>query len=118
MIESYLPIFGATFAGILFGAFMLKLHEWFGPKRPTVEKLTTYESGMIPFHTARQRFTIKFYLVAMLFIIFDIEIVFMYPWAAEFRHLGAQGYIAMVLFMILLFVGFVYVVQKRALEWD
>jgi len=54
----------------------------------------------------------------MLFIIFDIEIVFMYPWAAEFQHLGAQGYVAMVLFMILLFVGFLYVVQKRALEWD
>ncbi len=118
MIDIYLPIFGATLAGILFGVLMLKLHEWLGPKKPTAEKLTTYESGMVPFHTARQRFTIKFYLVAMLFIIFDIEIVFMYPWASAFQHLGAQGYIAMVLFMVMLFVGFIYVVQKRALEWE
>lgn len=118
MIVEYLPILGAVIVGIAFGYFMLKMHEWMGPRRWHMEKLTTYESGMVPFHSARQRFTIKFYLVAMLFILFDIEIVFMYPWAVEFKNLGAQGYIAMALFMILLFVGFIYVVQKRALEWD
>ena len=73
---------------------------------------------MEPVKTARERFTVKFYLVAMMFILFDIEIVFMYPWAVQFRELGYYGLSAMVLFMVLLFSGYLYVIKKGALKWD
>lgn len=116
--DSYLPVIVTIGVGIGFGLVMLKLYEFLGPKRPSREKLTTYESGMQPFKSARERYSVKFYLVAMLFILFDIEIIFMYPWAVEFKALGAQGYIAMILFMIMLFAGYIYVVKKGALEWD
>jgi NADH-quinone oxidoreductase subunit A len=73
---------------------------------------------MQPIKSARERFTVKFYIVAMLFILFDIEIVFMYPWAVNFKVLGTQGYVAMVLFMIMLFAGYIYIRKKGVLEWD
>jgi NADH-quinone oxidoreductase subunit A len=73
---------------------------------------------MEPVKTARERFTVKFYLVAMMFILFDIEIVFMYPWAVQMRELGGYGLAAMVLFMVLLFSGYLYVIKKGALRWD
>ncbi len=116
--NAYIPLFVTTVVGLVFGLIMLKLHEFLGPRRLNKEKLTTYESGMQPLRTAHERFTVKFYLVTMLFIIFDIEIVFMYPWAVQFKQLGLQGYIAMVLFMVMLFAGYIYVVKKGALEWD
>lgn len=118
LAESWLPLLGTIIVGIVFSFIMLKLHEILGPKRSNKEKRSTYESGMRPVSTARDRFTVKFYLVAMLFILFDIEIVFMYPWAVSFRDLGTNGYIAMVLFMVMLFAGYIYVVKKGALEWD
>ena len=68
--------------------------------------------------SARERFTVKFYLVAMMFILFDIEVVFMYPWAVQFKELGMYGFVAMILFMILLFAGYIYVIKKGALRWD
>jgi NADH-quinone oxidoreductase subunit A len=104
--------------GIIFGVSNIVLAEVLGPKRSTKEKLTTYESGMQPIKSARERFTVKFYLVAMMFILFDIEVVFMYPWAIQFRELGMQGFIAMILFMVLLFSGYLYVLKKGALKWD
>jgi len=73
---------------------------------------------MEPVSSVKERHSVKFYLVAMLFILFDIEIVFMYPWAVQFKQLGTQGFVAMILFMVLLFAGFVYIVRKGALEWD
>lgn len=118
MIETYLPIGITVIVGLIFGLIMLKLHEWLGPKRSNREKVSTYESGMEPITSARERFTIKFYMVTMLFIVFDIEIVFMYPWAVQFTELGTQGYIAMILFMVMLFAGYIYVVKKGALEWE
>jgi NADH-quinone oxidoreductase subunit A len=118
MLESYIPILGTIIVGILFGVAMMKLHEVVGPHRLNKEKLSTYESGMEPITSVKERHTVKFYLVAMLFILFDIEIVFMYPWAVQFKQLGAQALVAMILFMVLLFVGFIYVVKKGALEWD
>jgi NADH-quinone oxidoreductase subunit A len=118
MLESYIPILGTIIVGALFGIAMMKLHEVVGPRRLNKEKLSTYESGMEPVTSVKERHTVKFYLVAMLFILFDIEIVFMYPWAVQFKQLGAQALVAMVLFMVLLFVGFIYVVKKGALEWD
>jgi NADH-quinone oxidoreductase subunit A len=118
MIVSFFPIVGTIIVGLLFGLGMMKLGEVVGPRRANKEKLSTYESGMEPVTSVKERHSVKFYLVAMLFILFDIEIVFMYPWAVQFRQLGLQGFIAMILFMVLLFAGFVYIVRKGALEWD
>jgi NADH-quinone oxidoreductase subunit A len=97
---------------------MGKANELLGPKHPNDEKLTTYESGMEPIRTARERFSVKYYMVAMLFIVFDIEIVFMYPWAVTYKQLGVQGFIVMFVFVLILLVGFYYVWKKGALEWD
>ena len=97
---------------------MIKLHEILGPRKANTEKMSTYESGMEPVTSVKERHSVKFYLVAMLFILFDIEIVFMYPWAVQFKQLGAQGLVSMILFMVLLFAGFIYVLKKGALEWD
>lgn len=118
MLESYVPIFVMIAGGITFGVVMVKLNEWFGPRRPTEEKLTTYESGMEPVRSARERFSVKFYMVAMLFILFDIEVVFLYPWAVSFRQLGLAGFVTMAVFIVILFIGYFYVWRKGALEWD
>ncbi len=118
MLESYIPIFVMLAGGAAFGIVMVKLNELFGPKHPTEEKYTTYESGMEPVKTARERFSIKFYMVAVLFILFDIEVVFLYPWAVTFRGLGVNGFITMAVFIFILLVGYFYVWRKGALEWD
>jgi len=98
------------------------LSHFVGPKRDKENKLMPYESGMDPVGTARDRFSVKFYLIAMLFIVFDIEIVFMYPWAVNFQRMtdlfGPFPYIEMVVFMSILFVGYIYVYKKKALDWD
>jgi len=118
MVESYIPLFVMILVGVIFGASNILLTEILGPKRSTRAKLSTYESGMEPVKSARERFSVKFYLVAMIFILFDIEIVFMYPWAVQFKELGMYGFTAMILFMVLLFSGYLYVVKKGALKWD
>jgi len=117
-MDAYLPVLVMVAAGVLFGVTNLLLAERLGPRRPVWRKLTTYESGMEPIRTARERFSVKFYLVAMVFIVFDIEIVFMYPWAVQFRQLGAAGLVAMALFVGLLLAGLVYVWRKGVLRWD
>jgi len=101
-----------------FGIVMSKASEWFGPKNPNSVKLSTYESGMEPIRTARERVSVKYYMVAMLFIIFDIEVVFLYPWAVNFRELGMFGLVEMFLFIALLMTGFIYVWRKGALKWE
>ncbi len=118
MLETYIPLMVMILVGLIFGVSNIVLAEWLGPRRSTRAKLSTYESGMEPVKTARERFTVKFYMVAMMFILFDIEIIFMYPWAVQFKELGMYGFIAMILFMILLFSGYLYVVKKGALKWD
>ncbi len=118
MLDNYIPIFLMIAVGVFFGIVMVKLNEWLGPKRPSDEKLSTYESGMEPVRTARERFSVKFYLVAVLFILFDIEVVFLYPWAVSFESLGLLGFVTMTIFIVILFLGFVYVWRKGALEWD
>ncbi len=116
-MEAYLPIVLMLGLGLIAGIVFTNINRWIGPKRPTEEKLSTYESGMEPVKTARERFSVKFYLVAMLFIIFDIEIVFMYPWAVKFRELGVAGFVEMVVFIAILLVGYLYIRKKGALEW-
>ncbi len=118
MIEQYVPIGIMILLAVGFGIFFVNINRWIGPKRPSEEKLSTYESGMEPVRTARERFSVKFYLVAMLFIVFDIEIVFMYPWAVKFRELGLAGFAEMLVFIGVLLVGYLYLLGKGALRWD
>ncbi len=118
MVENYIPLVLMILFAFVFGLVMSKASEWFGPKNPTDEKLTTYESGMEPVKTARERFSVKFYLVAMLFIIFDIEVVFLYSWAVVFKKLGIFAFIEMFIFIAILFLGYFYLVRKGAFRWD
>ncbi|HEY2824881.1 MAG TPA: NADH-quinone oxidoreductase subunit A [Gemmatimonadales bacterium] len=97
---------------------MLALSHFVSPQRPTPLKASPYESGMPPIGDAHERFSVKFYLVAMLFILFDIETVFMIPWGVAFRKLGLFGLIEMVVFILILLVGYVYAWKRGALEWD
>jgi len=118
MLIDYLPLIFMVVFGFVVGIAFLLMSEWLGAKRKTEGKLTTYESGMPPVRTARERFSVKFYMTAVLFILFDIEIVFMYPWAVQFKELGTNALIAMILFIVLLFAGYIYVIRKGALKWD
>ena len=121
MLNTYLPL--AILLVVVGGMALaiIVLTHLLGPRRPDAVKLSPYESGVPSFGDARLRFSIKFYLVAMLFIVFDIEVVFLYPWAVVFRDLLAQGtfiFVEMVVFLGVLFLGLVYVWRKGGLEWD
>jgi NADH-quinone oxidoreductase subunit A len=118
MFESYLPIFVVLGFAVIFGIVSVNISWLLGPQRPYREKMTTYESGVTPVRSAHERFSVKYYLVAVLFILFDIEIVFMYPWAVQYKELGVMGFVEMVVFLIVLFVGYLYVLGKGALQWD
>ncbi|MEN3038560.1 MAG: NADH-quinone oxidoreductase subunit A [Candidatus Kryptonium sp.] len=118
MLSEYLPIFILMLFALAFASFMVLSNRLLGPKKPNPEKLSTYESGMEPIRSARDRFSVKFYLIAMLFIIFDIEIVFLYPWAVTFDKLGVLGYIEMFLFIFVLLIGYIYIIKKGALRWE
>jgi NADH-quinone oxidoreductase subunit A len=117
MLEQYMPIGIMMVFAVAFGLVLVNINRWLGPKRPSEEKLSTYESGMEPVKTARERLSVKFYLVAMLFIIFDIEIVFIYPWAVVYRELATPAIVGMGLFLVILVVGFLYEWRKGSMEW-
>ncbi|PWB77202.1 MAG: NADH-quinone oxidoreductase subunit A [Candidatus Methylomirabilota bacterium] len=117
MLLSYLPIFILILVAVGFALATLFLSHVLGPRRPTRAKLAPYECGIDPVGSARERFSVKFYLVAMLFIIFDIEIVFLYPWAVILSSLKLFGLIEMVLFLGILLIGLLYVWKKGGLEW-
>ena len=117
MLEQYVPIGIMMVFAVAFGIVLVNINRWIGPKRPSLEKLSTYESGMEPVKTARERVSVKFYLVAMLFVVFDIEIVFLYPWAVVFRELETAGIVGMGVFLIVLIIGFLYEWKKGAMEW-
>ncbi len=118
MLSDYIPIFLMLAVGAALGIVMGNINRILGPKRPTSEKLSTYESGMEPIRTARERFSVRFYLVAILFILFDVEVVFMYPWAVNFLSLGWFGFIEMLVFIVILLIGYYYVIKKGALQWQ
>jgi NADH-quinone oxidoreductase subunit A len=118
MIGAYTPILILFGVSLLNAVGMTALSHLVSPYRPTSAKLDPYESGMIPLGDARERFSVKFYVVAILFIVFDIETVFLVPWAVLFRELGLFGYVEMLVFMAVLLVGFIYIWKKGALEWD
>ena len=100
------------------GIGMLVFSLLVSPQRPTTVKSLPYESGMPPIGGTRERFSVKFYLIAMLFIVFDIETVFMIPWGVAFRQLGLFGLVEMLVFIVILLVGYVYAWKRGALEWD
>ena len=118
MLEQYIPIGFMIIVAIIFGIVMSKLSEWLGPKNPNEVKLSTYESGMEPILSARERVSVKYYMVAMLFILFDIEVVFLYPWAVNFRSLGLFGFVEMLVFTVVLMLGYIYLLKKGALKWQ
>jgi len=122
-IISYVPIFVLILIAIVLGVLLTSLSRLLGPYRPDSIKEQVYESGMDPVGTAHERFKVKFYLVAMLFILFDIEVVFMYPWAVQFKELiqitgSLFPFIEMLVFVLILFVGYIYVYKKGGLEWS
>jgi len=103
---------------VVFSVGVILLTHVIGPKVRTDTKLGAFESGVEVIGNARQPFSIKYFIVAILFVIFDIEVIFMYPWAVNFREFGLSGLIEMFIFMGLLLLGFIYVIKKRVLEWD
>ena len=100
------------------GGGLVGLSAILGPRKDTAEKLDTYECGVPPVGSPRERFPIKFYVIGMLFILFDIEVVFLYPWAVMSQKMGWFGYAEMGVFLLILLLGFVYVWRKGALEWE
>lgn len=124
----YLPLFILIAIAIVVGLLFTNLSRFLGPFRPDRIKESVYESGMDPVGSAHDRFSVKFYMVAMLFILFDIEVVFMYPWAVNIKELarfdmasGGTGWfpvIEMGIFIVILFVGYIYVRKKGGFEWD
>ena len=117
-MAEYLPIVLMLLLGILFAGLSLVASALLAPrKRPTSAKLAPYECGIVPDREPPQRFPVRFYLVAMIFIIFDIEIVFLYPWAVIFRELRTFGLVEVLVFAVVVFVSFLYLVSNGALDW-
>ena len=114
----YLPILFQMIVAAGFGVGTIVVTHIIGPRLRTDNKLSSFESGIEVIGNARQAVSIKYFMVAILFVIFDIEVIFMYPWAVNFRSFGMDGLIEMFIFMGLLLLGFIYVIKKRALEWD
>jgi NADH-quinone oxidoreductase subunit A len=113
----YLPILALTVLATAFAAISLLMSRLLAPRRKTSAKYAPYESGILPSRDAPERFPVRFYLVAMIFIVFDIEIIFLYPWAVIYRNLGAFGLVEILLFALLVFVSFVYLISSGALDW-
>ena len=118
MLENYLPILVFLVIGASVGIVMGTLGYLLGPRRPDSEKCSPYECGFEAFEDARMKFDVRYYLVAILFIIFDLEIVFLFPWAVVLEQIGMVGFLAMAVFLGILVVGFIYEWKKGALEWE
>ena len=118
MLENYLPVLIFIIVGLVFGSVMIILGFLLSPNRPDSEKLSPYECGFEAFEDARMKFDVRYYLVAILFIIFDLEIAFLFPWAVVLRDIGMFGFLAMVLFLGILVIGFIYEWKKGALTWE
>ena len=118
MLQNYLPTL--IFLGVATGlsCLLMALGFLFGPRKPDSEKLSAYECGFDAFEDSRIKFDVRYYLVAILFIVFDLEIAFLFPWAVALKHIGLVGIGAMGLFLFILIVGFIYEWKKGALEWD
>ena len=118
MLLEYLAIAVLIVLATLVALIAIGLGELFGPKKKTERKIMPYESGMTPIGPGTRRMPVRFYLIAVLFILFDIEVVFFFPWAIAFRDLGIYGFLAMVVFNIPIIIGFIYEWKKGGLEWE
>ena len=118
MLFEYLPILIFLFFALIFASLMLAVGFAFGPNKPDKEKNSPYECGFEAFEDSRMKFDVRYYLVAILFIIFDLEIAFLFPWAIVLNEIGTTGLVAMGIFLLILIVGFIYEWKKGALEWD
>ena len=118
MLSNYLPVLLFLITGIVIGVAALAAGRVLSPRNPYTAKLSAYECGFEAFEDARMKFDVRYYLVAILFIIFDLEIAFLFPWAIVLDEIGVFGFLAMMLFLLILVVGFIYEWMKGALEWE
>jgi NADH-quinone oxidoreductase subunit A len=118
MLAEYFPVLLFIAVGLAVGVAPMLLGKLLGPNRPDPEKLSPYECGFEAFEDARMKFDVRYYLVAILFILFDLEIAFLFPWAAVINEIGLFGFLSMMLFLGILVVGFIYEWMKGALEWE
>ncbi len=119
MVSSqYFPIIFFILLGLIMGSILLIAGRAIGTHKPDPQKNSPYECGFEAFEDARMKFDVRYYLIAILFILFDLEIAFLFPWALVFKHLGMYGFIVMSIFLAILIAGFVYVWKKGALEWE
>ncbi|HKV45443.1 MAG TPA: NADH-quinone oxidoreductase subunit A [bacterium] len=118
MISAYVPVLVHLILATLLAVTLLGLHRLAGGRAPSLEKSLPYESGVWPIGSAMERVPIRYYLIAMLFILFDVEIVFVYPWAVLVRTLGSAGLLEMFTFLAILGCGYVYLLKRKALEWE
>ena len=117
-LVEYVPILVFLGLALALGLMLILSAVFIAVRNPDVEKNSAYECGFEPFENARMKFDIRFYLVAILFLIFDLEVAFLFPWAVGFQHIGALGFWSMMLFLFILTVGFLYEWKKGALEWE
>ncbi|MET0759623.1 MAG: NADH-quinone oxidoreductase subunit A [Flavobacterium sp.] len=115
---SYLPILMQIILAVGFVVGTIIVSSFLGPKRHSSTKDKNFECGIESVGNARIPFSVKYFLVAILFVLFDVEVIFLYPWAINFKELGIEGMVKMVIFMLLLLIGFFYIVKKKALEWE
>jgi NADH-quinone oxidoreductase subunit A len=118
MVDNWLLILLLMVLAVGFGGVSVLLGRLLGPRNPTPEKSAPYECGMPAVGDARERQSIRFYLIAMIFLLFDIEVAFLYPWALALRALGWAGYVQVVLFTLVLVAGYIFVWKKGALDWS
>ncbi len=122
MLENYIPVLVVFGFALIFGVVMVSTSSLFGPQRPNKIKSSPYESGMKPIGSTEERVSIKYYVVAMLFIIFDLEVIFVYPWAVEFiklyKDFGVAAFWSMFIFLIVFELGFLYAYKKGGFKWD
>ena len=118
MLAEYLPTLLFLIVATGIGIALIIIGNLVGPKKPTAEKLSPYECGVLPFEDARMQFDVRYYLIAIQFIVFDLEIIFIVPWTQVFMEIGARSLVTMGLFVGMLFLGFVYVWKRGALEWE
>ncbi len=117
-LKDYFPIMLFLFLALGLSIGFIVLNFVFSPNNPDPEKLSAYECGFEPFNDSRMEFDVRFYLVAILFIIFDLEIAFLFPWAISLGTIGLYGYISMLIFLFILTIGFIYEWKKGALDWE
>jgi NADH-quinone oxidoreductase subunit A len=118
MLDNYFPVLLFIMVGLAIGVAPLVLGRILGPHRPDAAKLSPYECGFEAFEDARMKFDVRYYLVAILFILFDLEIAFLFPWAIVLKEIGMFGFVSMMIFLAILVFGFIYEWKKGALEWE